>query len=56
MTSEQVDSHKCHIPIKHAAEIYFDWIADGYTDDNKDYVRMATSVNGTLYALVLCEL
>lgn len=55
LTSEQVGSHNCHIAIKGTAEIYLDWIADGFTDENGDHVRMATSIDGTLYSLILCK-
>ena len=53
--AEQLASHKCNIPIKGAEAIFLDWIADGFTDENDDYVRMAKGLNGTLYELVLCK-
>ena len=55
LTSEQVGTHKCHIPIRGTAEIYLDWIADGFIDENEDFVRMATSIKGILYSVILCK-
>jgi hypothetical protein len=56
IVGEQLVSHKCEIAIKGAAApMFFDWIGDGFTDDNDDYVRMATGLNGILYELVLCK-
>jgi hypothetical protein len=55
ITSEQVASHDCHIPIKSANTIFLDWMGDGFTDENGDYVRMAQGLNGTLYSMILCK-
>jgi len=55
ITSEQMTSHNCSIPIKHGATIWLDWMADGFTDENDDYVRMATGLDGTLFELVTCK-
>lgn len=52
---EQLGSHKCNIAVKGAETILLDWIADGFTDENDDYVRMAQGLDGTLYELVLCK-
>jgi hypothetical protein len=55
ITSEQVTPHNCRIPIKSASTIFLDWVSDGFTDENGDYVRNAQGLNGTLYSLVLCN-
>jgi hypothetical protein len=52
---EQLASHKCNIAVKGAETILLDWIADGFTDENDDYVRMAQGLDGTLFELVLCR-
>jgi len=52
---EQLASHRCDISIKGAETIFLDWIADGFTDENDDYVRMAQDLDGTLLELVLCK-
>jgi hypothetical protein len=53
--AEQRASHKCSIAIRNAKTIWLDWISDGYTDQNDDFVRNAVGVDGTLYGLVLCK-
>jgi len=53
--AEQVASHECNIAIKGAETIFLNWIADGFTDENDDYVRMAQGLDGTLLELVLCK-
>ena len=53
--AEQLASHECNIAIKGAETIFLDWIADGFTDENDDHVRMAESLNGILYALIVCK-
>jgi hypothetical protein len=30
-------------------------MADGFTDENGDYVRMATGLNGTSYEIIRCK-
>jgi hypothetical protein len=53
--AEQLASHVCSIPVRGAETIWLDWIADGFNDINKDYVRMAQGLNGKLYSLILCK-
>jgi hypothetical protein len=53
--AEQLASHKCKIPTTDAKTIWLDWITDGYTDENNDFVRTAKSLDGTLYGLILCK-
>ena len=55
ITSEQVESHHCVIPVKNENTIFLDWMGDGFTDENDDYIRMAQGLNGTLYSLILCR-
>jgi len=55
VTSEQLSSHGCRITIKHARTIWLDWIDDGFTDENDDFVRNAKGLDGTLYGLILCK-
>jgi hypothetical protein len=53
---EQLASHECEIEIKGAAgPIFLDWMGDGFMDENEDYVRMATGLDGILYQLILCK-
>ena len=53
--AEQSTSHVCRIRTKGAETIWLDWVADGFEDDNGDFVRMAKGLNGVLYGLVVCK-
>jgi hypothetical protein len=56
ITSEQLDSHACHIPIRRAADtIWLDSMTDGYIDMNGDFVVTAKGLDGTLYGFVICK-
>ena len=34
--------------------VWFNWISEGFTDDNRDYVRSAKGLDGILYTLIEC--
>lgn len=53
--AEQSGLHVCNIPTKGAETILLDWIGDGFTHENGDYIRMAKGLNGILYRFILCK-
>ena len=55
MIAEELRSHKCEIQTMGAKTIWLDWISDGFTDKNNDYVRNAKGLDGVLYGLIVCK-
>jgi hypothetical protein len=55
LIAEQVETHRCTIPINDVKEIYLDWMNDGVQNENEDVVHVAMGLDGILYRLILCK-